>query len=170
MWIVRGIASVLFGLLTLMRPGASIAAIVLLFGIYALADGGLLLGFAFRYEGAKAPYVVRGLLSIAAGVLTFIFPGLTAISLYVLIGAWAIAAGAAELALAIVIRKEAPSVGGLVLAGILSIACGAALLALPLAGVLALLGLVAAYAIVNGAVLISAGIRIHNLVRPLSAA
>jgi len=30
-------------------------------------DGALLLGFAFRYEGRKAPYVARGLLSIAAG-------------------------------------------------------------------------------------------------------
>src|SRR5271166_2063639 len=54
MWVARGIASILFGVLTVVWPRASIAAIVLLFGIYALADGVVLLGFAFRAEGQKA--------------------------------------------------------------------------------------------------------------------
>jgi len=169
-WIARGIASVLFGVLTLVSPGASISAIVLLFGVYALADGAMLLGFAFRYGGRKAPYIVRGLLSIAAGLLTFVFPGLTAISLYILVGAWAISAGIAEIAIAIAIRNEATSISGIVVAGVLSLACGVALLALPMAGVIALVSLIAAYAIVNGVAFISAGIRIHKLVGPLSAA
>ncbi len=169
-WVVRGIASVIFGLLTVWHPGASIVALVLVFGIYSLADGALLLGFAFRYEGRKAPYVVRGLLSVAAGVLTFIYPGLTALSLYILIGAWAFTAGAAELGIAFAIRKEASSVSGLVFAGFLSIIFGAALLALPIAGMIALTGMITAYAIVNGIALISAGIRIHHFAQPLSAA
>jgi uncharacterized membrane protein HdeD (DUF308 family) len=143
---------------------------VLLFGVYALADGALLLGFVARYAGRKAPYVIRGLISVGAGVLTFVFPGLTAISLYVLVGAWALAAGVAELAIAISIRKEGISVSGLVLAGVLSLVLGADLLVLPIAGVIALLGLIAAYAMLNGVVLIVGGIRIHNLLRPLSAA
>jgi len=163
MWVARGIASILFGVLTIVWPRASIAAIILLFGIYALADGVVLLGFAFRAEGRKAAYVARGLLSIAAGVVTFLYPGLTALSLYVLIGVWALTAGAAELAIAFAIRKDVANVGGLVLAGVLSFACGIALLALPLAGMVALVGLIAAYAIVNGAVLITAGVRIHSL-------
>jgi len=165
-WVVRGIASILFGALTVVWPGVSLAAIVIMFGVYALADGALLMSFGLRIEQGKAPYVVRGLLSIAAGVLTFIYPGLTALSLYILVGAWALTAGAAELAIAFAIRKEATGVGGLVLAGALSIACGIALLALPLAGVIALIGLIAAYAIVNGIVLVTAGVRIHNLLGP----
>ncbi len=169
MWIVRGIASVVFGLLTLLRPASSIAAIVILFGAYALVDGAFLLGFAFRHEGPKAQYVVAGLLGLVAGAVTFMFPGLTAISLYILIGAWAMSAGIAEIVIAISMRKEAVNVGGLTLAGVLSLACGVALLALPMAGVIALLGLVAAYAIVNGVFLVGAGFRIHNLTRPLSA-
>jgi len=168
-WIVRGIASVIFGVLTLLRPGASIAALVLLYGAYALVDGAFLLGFAFRREGPKAHYVVSGLLSVAAGALTFIYPGLTAISLYVLIGAWAVSSGVAELALAFTLRSEQVRVGGLVLAGFLSIASGVALFALPLAGIVAVLSLVTAYAIVNGVVLIAAGIRLHNVVGPLHA-
>lgn len=170
MWIVRGIASVLFGVITLLRPGASIAAIVLVYGVYALADGGLLLGFGYRTQGPKTPYILRGLVSVAAGAVALVYPGLTAISLYILVGLWAIAAGATELALAVVIRKEATSVGGLALAGVLSLACGVALLALPLAGVAALLGVIAAYALIQGAFLIAAGIRIHSFGQALRAA
>ena len=169
-WIVRGIASVIFGVLTLLRPGTSIAALVLLYGAYALVDGAFLLGFAFRQEGPKAHYVVSGLLSVAAGALTFMYPGLTAISLYLLIGAWAVSTGLAELALAFALRSEEVRVGGLVFAGLLSIACGVALFALPLAGVVAILSVVTVYAIFNGALLIAAGVRLHNIVRPLHAA
>ncbi len=168
-WVVRGIASILFGVFTIVWPGASIAAIVLMFGVYALADGALLLSFGLRLRDRKAPYVVRGLVSVAAGVLTFVYPGLTALSLYILVGAWALTAGAAELAIAFAIRKEAANVVGLVFAGILSMACGVALLALPLAGMIALIGLIAAYAMLNGIVLITAGVRIHNLFGPADA-
>ena len=170
MWLVRGIASVLFGVITLVNPRASIAAIIFLFGIYALADGALLLGFGLRYEGPKAPYIVRGLLSLAAGVLTFVYPAVTAVSLYVLIGAWAVTAGIAEIVLAIAVRKEATNVAGLAVSGVLSLACGVALLALPMAGVVALLSLVAGFAIFNGVALIMASVRIHSFSRALSAA
>jgi uncharacterized membrane protein HdeD (DUF308 family) len=170
MWIVRGIASVVFGVLTLLRPGASIAALVLLYGAYALVDGALLLGFAVRYQGARAHYIFSALLSIAAGALTFMYPGLTAVSLYLLIGAWAITSGVAELALAVAMRHTEIRVGGLVFAGLLSIACGLALLALPVAGVVALLGLVTVYAIANGIFLVGAGVRMHHFVRALPAA
>jgi uncharacterized membrane protein HdeD (DUF308 family) len=170
MWIVRGIASVIFGVLTILQPGASIAAIVFVYGFYALVDGALLLGFAFRHEGRKAPYVVRGLMSIAAGVVAFLLPGPTALAFYVLIGVWAIAAGAAELALAVAIRKDGFRVSGLVVAGLLSLACGVALLVLPMAGVLALIGVIAAYALMNGVALVVAGVRIHGLTRSVAAA
>jgi uncharacterized membrane protein HdeD (DUF308 family) len=166
--IIVGIASIAFGILTLIRPGTSIAAIVLLFGIYALADGAFLLSFGFRQQEDRAPYVIRGLISIAAGVITFAYPGMTALSLYVLVGAWAVAAGIAELAMAVSIRKTETHVSGLVIAGVLSLVCGVLLLTLPLAGLVALLGLVAAYAIVNGVALIGTGVRFHNLMRPTS--
>lgn len=170
MWIVRGIASILFGVLTILRPGASIAALVFAYGVYALVDGALLVGFGFRHEGNKVPYVVRGLLGIGAGLVAFLWPGLTALSLYLLVGAWAITAGAVEIGIAIAARKEGASVGGLVAAGLLSLACGVALLALPLAGVLALVGWIAAYAVLNGIALVVAGVRIRSLTRALHPA
>jgi uncharacterized membrane protein HdeD (DUF308 family) len=86
-----------------------------------------------------------------------------------LIGAWAIATGVTELAIAVALRGRHLHVGGIVLAGLLSIASGVALLVLPLAGVVALVGLVAAYAIANGIFLIGGGIWVHNLAREAPA-
>lgn len=168
-WVVRGIASILFGVVTLLWPGSSIAAQIIVYGAYALADGALLLGYAFRSEGRKAPYIWRGLASVAAGLLAFVYPGLTAISLYILIGAWAVTAGATEIALGVALGKEGFSVGALFAAGVLSILCGVALLALPAAGVVALIGLIAGYAMVNGIVLITAGLRLHQVTQSLAA-
>jgi uncharacterized membrane protein HdeD (DUF308 family) len=168
-WVVRGIASVIFGVLTLLRPGASIAALVFLYGAYAFVDGAFLLGYAFRREGPKAHYVISALLSIAAGAITFFFPGLTALSLYILIGAWAIATGVTELAIAAALRGTQLRVGGIVFAGLLSIACGIAFLALPLAGIVALVSLIAGYAIANGIFLIATGIWLHNFAREVPA-
>ena len=166
-WVIRGIASILFGVLTVLMPGASVAALIVLYGAYALADGALLLGYMFRTEGPKGPYFWRGLVSVAAGLVAFAYPGLTAVSLYVLIGAWAIAGGVTDLVLAATLRKDGFQVGGVVAAGILSITCGIGLFTLPAVGVAALVAVVAAYAIANGALLVAAGVRAHHITESL---
>jgi len=100
--------------------------------------------------------------------LAFLLPGLTALSFYILIGAWAVSAGVAELAIAITVRRQFDtSVSGLVIVGILSLLCGVLALSLPAAGVITLLGLIATYAIVNGLILVAVGVRIHGLSRAL---
>jgi uncharacterized membrane protein HdeD (DUF308 family) len=164
MWIVQGIASLVFGILTLLSPGASIAALVTLFGIFALADGMFLFGFAFWQEGPKGRYVVRGLLSIAAATFAFIHPTFTAVSLYVLIAAWAITTGLSEILIAFTMGKEARA-DGLLLAGVLSLAFGIMLFTLPFVGFVALVTFIALYALINGATLIGAGSRLRHLFR-----
>ncbi len=165
MWIVQGIASLAFGILTLLSPGASIAALVTLFGLFALADGVFLFGFAFWQEGPKGRYLVRGLLSMAAAVFAFMHPTFTAISLYLLIAAWAISTGLAEILIALAMGKEART-DGLLLAGVISLAFGIMLFVLPFVGFLALVTFIALYALLNGATLIGAGARLRDLFRP----
>jgi uncharacterized membrane protein HdeD (DUF308 family) len=165
--VIRGIVAILFGVLTIFRPAASVGIIVILFGIYALCDGAMLLSFAYRTDGRKGPYVWRGLVSIAAGLIALFLPRITALSLYFLIGAWAVVAGITELVVAAQVRKDGLNVGGLVFAGVLAICCGILLLALPSVGIVALLGLIAGFAIIEGVALISSGVRIHSLTHAL---
>src|SRR5262249_49769367 len=148
--IIRGIASIGFGLLTLVLPAASLVALVWTFGIYAIIDGVAMIALTFDTRPGRWAYVLRGLLGIAAGVVTFTAPGFTAVSLYLLIGIWSITVGTMEVVAAIVARKQLPHAGAVAISGVLAFAFGAILLALPAVGIVALLGFVAGYAILNG--------------------
>jgi len=95
---LRGMIAVFFGLAAL-RPGATLAAPLLLFGVYALADGllALIVSLLDRHEFDHwwVP-LLRGLAGIAIGMLTFLWPSITAQGLVYVIAGWAILTGAIE--------------------------------------------------------------------------
>ena len=84
-WIVlRGVFAVLFGIFAFIWPGITLAALVLVWGAYAIADGvmALIAAFTMHEEGKPmASLVIVGILGIAAGVVTFLWPGMTALVL-----------------------------------------------------------------------------------------
>jgi uncharacterized membrane protein HdeD (DUF308 family) len=139
--VLRGIAGVLFGAITFLSPGISLAALVLLYGAYAFADGVLAIISAVRRHGAAEPWwllLLEGIAGIAAGVVTVLWPGITALVLLYLIAAWSLITGAFEIAAAIRLRKAITGEWLLVLSGILSIGLGVLLVLFPAAGALAL--------------------------------
>jgi len=166
-WLVtlRGAAAIVFGILTFITPGITLAVLVLLFGAYALADGLLNLVAVFRRRRDEQPWwalLVEGLVSIAAGAVTFAWPGLTAVALVYLIAAWAIVTGAFELGAAIRLRKEITGEVWLALSGVLSIVFGVFVMFAPGAGALAMTLWIGAYAIVFGATLVGLGFRLRS--------
>ncbi len=169
-WVVlRGIVAILFGAATLFQPGITLAVLVLLFGAYALADGLLMIGWAISRRGQeshRAALVIGGLLGIAAGVLTFFRPGLTALALLVVIAVWSIAIGLVTIVVAHRLRKVITGEWRLVLAGLLAVALGVILLAAPPAGALAMVLWIGAYAAVSGVLLVALGFRLRSLGRP----
>jgi hypothetical protein len=97
---------------------------------------------------------VRGLVSIVAGLIAFLMPGITAFALLVVIAAWAIVAGISEIAMAVRLRKMIEYEWLLGLEGALSIAFGVLLLLSPLAGAIVIGLSIGAYALVLGGMLI----------------
>jgi uncharacterized membrane protein HdeD (DUF308 family) len=162
--VVRGVVAVLFGVLLLVWPGISLGLLVLAFGGYAIADGVLALYAAVTTvpSGRRWWPVLHGIAGIAAGVLVLVWPGVTALALLYLIGTWAVVIGV----VAVVAAVTGPGPGTdrwlLGLHGAAGIVFGAIMWARPGAGALALLSLVAAFAIVTGATLIAAGVRLRN--------
>ncbi len=169
-WILalRGLLAVIFGGLALLWPGPTLAALVLFFGAFALVDGvlALVVGARSRWWGV----VLLGLLGIAAGVLTFMRPGITALALLYLIAGWAIVRGVFEIVGAIQLRRELENEGLLVLAGLASIAFGVLIFLFPGAGALSVVWLIGAFAIWVGILMLFLAFRLKKLPDRLAAA
>ena len=121
---LRGAAAIVFGILTLLMPGITLWALVLLFGSYAVVDGVFSVVAALRGEDDEEPWwalLLHGLVSIAAGLVAFFLPGLSALALVYVIAAWAVVTGALEIAAAVRLRKRITGEWWLALSGILSV-------------------------------------------------
>jgi uncharacterized membrane protein HdeD (DUF308 family) len=102
-------AAIAFGVLTWMRPGISLASLVLLFGIYAVVDGvmGVWVAVAARKKWTTGGPCCSGDWSASpSAALTFLTPGITALAFLFYIAVWAIARGVLEIVSAIRLRKE----------------------------------------------------------------
>ena len=167
-WVVvlRGLAGMAFGLVTFFAPGITLAALVLVFGAYAFADGVLAIISAIRRDRPGDRWwllLLEGIVGIAAGVVTLLWPGITALVLLYVIAAWALVTGVLEIAAAIRLRKAIKGEWLLVLSGILSVALGVMLVLWPGPGALALVLWTGAYAFVFGALLLALGLRLRSL-------
>lgn len=161
--LLRGIAGILFGLLAFVWPGITLLSLVFLYGAYALLDGIFAIIAAIRGgTGSRWWLALIGILGIAAGLLTFLWPGMTALVLAMFIGAWSLVHGVLEIIGAIKIRKEIDNEWWLILSGALSALFGLAILIMPGAGALALVWIIGAYAIAFGALLIGFAFRLKK--------
>lgn len=170
---MRGIAAVIFGVVAFVWPGLTLVALVLLYGAYALVDGVLSLIAAFTGGAKPVPtwwLVVVGLCGVAVGILTFVWPGLTAILLVLFIGAWALVHGIFEIIGAIQLRKEIDNEWMLILSGALSVLFGVVVLIAPGAGALGLIWVIAGYAIIFGIMLVVLALRLRSFSHAAPAA
>jgi uncharacterized membrane protein HdeD (DUF308 family) len=172
-FVVRGVLAILFGIGAFFWPGITVAALILVFGAYALADGVFSLIAAFANRGTREGFpwalLLIGLVGIGAGIVTFLYPGLTALALLFFIATWNILRGIFEIVVAIRLRKELEGEGWLMLGGAASVAFGLLLMLRPGAGALALLWLIGMFAIAFGIVMVALGFRLKGATRRVPA-
>jgi uncharacterized membrane protein HdeD (DUF308 family) len=161
-WIVmRGVVAILFGILAFAMPGITLAALVLVWGVYALADGIAAIVAGFKMKAW--PLIVIGIIGIAAGVATFVYPGITALVLLTFIAGWAFVTGIFQIITAIRFRKVIQNEWMLAFSGVLSVAFGAIMFARPGAGALAVVWIIGCYALLTGVLQLMLGFRIKGL-------
>jgi len=107
---------------------------------------------------------LRGLVAVLFGVLAFIWPGATLITLVWLFGAFALVNGLLSLILAAKAPKGYPRIGSLILGGLLGILAGLLTFVMPGITALGLLMLIAAWAIVTGIMEVVAAIRLRKII------
>ena len=165
-WVAaRGALAIGFGALTLFYPGITLVTLVALFGAYAMVDGVALIVSAIvkrRTQPRWGMLMVGGMVGIAASVLTFFWPGITALALVAIIASWAIVMGIIEITIAIRLRKEITGEWAMVLSGLLALAFGVLLIMNPGRGALALVLWIGAYAVVSGVLLLLLAFRLRG--------
>jgi len=173
MFVLRGIAAILFGIAAFGWPHLTLAVLVVLFGAYALVDGIFLtLSAITGWSRIEDPLLIllEGLIGIGIGVVTFHSPAITALGLLIYIAAWSLATGVLEIVAAMRLRKELAGEFWLLLSGILSIAFAIVLMWFPAAGALGLVWVIGAYAIGFGIMLIALGLKLNGFRRHLAGA
>ncbi len=152
-WVLglHGLASVVFGVMILAWPGISVYALTILFGAYTLTTGILEFGTAFTTQGKERAWLIlRGLLGITVGVLVFAWPDISALTLLYVIGAYAFAFGILCVGASFRLPLDGRDTASMILTGLVAIVFGIVIFAEPGAGALAVLGLIAAFALVTG--------------------
>jgi uncharacterized membrane protein HdeD (DUF308 family) len=162
--LLRGIAAIVFGVLTFVWPGLTLLTLIFIYGAFALTDGVIAIIAAIT-GGAPAPrwwLALVGLFGIAAGILTFMWPGITALVLLFFMAGWAIAIGVSQIIGAIQLRKEIDNEWLLILSGVVSVLFGIGVMLMPGAGALALIWVIGLYAIIAGVLYIALALKLKK--------
>jgi len=149
---IDGVLSIALGVLIIVWPGISLYALTIVFGAWLTAKGivGLAAVVGGSATGERGWLVFKSLLDIAVGVIVLVWPGISALALLYVIGAYAILLGIVTIGGAFWLPFSGSDSALLVLGGLLSIVFGIVMFAMPSGGALALLALIAAFALVTG--------------------
>jgi len=167
-WVVflRGLVAIVFGILAFAWPGVTLATLVLLFGGYVLLDGIFSLFAAisgWRHREDWWLLLLEGVIGIWAGTVTLRTPAITAVMLVLFIAVWAMATGVLRIVAAIRLRKEISGEVWLAFSGLASVVFAFMIMLRPGAGALALVWMIAGYALVLGASLVMFGLELRSL-------
>ncbi|MBN1369508.1 MAG: DUF308 domain-containing protein [Dehalococcoidaceae bacterium] len=163
---LRGIAAIIFGVLALVWPALTVFSLVVLFGALAFVQGVFSITTAIIVHKKNENWwaiLLAGVAGIIIGLMTFFWPGVTALALLYLIAAWAVVTGSFEVAAAIKMRKLIKNEWLMIAGGLLSILVGVLLVLFPGAGALSVMWLIGSYAIALGVLQIVLSFRVKSL-------
>jgi uncharacterized membrane protein HdeD (DUF308 family) len=162
--LIRGICAIIFGILALVWPGITVLVLVIIFGIYAIVSGvfSLWAGFGHNVD-SRAWLIIAGIIGILAGIVAFVWPGITALALLYVIAFWAILSGIAEIVAGIKLRQSIDNEWMLILGGVLSVIFGVILFIWPGSGMLALTWLLGIFAIIYGIAMVILSFKVKKL-------
>jgi uncharacterized membrane protein HdeD (DUF308 family) len=166
-WVValRGVFAILFGLCAIFLPGATLAALVLLFAAYMLVDGifAIAAGIRATRRGERwGLLILEGIADLIAAAIAFFWPLATIVAFVFLMGAWAIVTGVLLTSAAFRLNL-AHGRWLMALGGIVSVLWGFLLLLSPIAGAIVLTWWMGGYALFFGGVLLALAFRLRRL-------
>lgn len=165
-FVLGGLALLAAGIVAIIWPDITLAVLVILWGAVILVDGvfAVLAGLFSRASSALRFFLLlTGVISIMIGLCILVWPGITALVVLYIIGAWAIIAGVMKVLTAMFWPEERKEDRWLlILSGLIAITFGALIIAWPATGALAIVWLMAIFAIVFGLTLVGTGFSVRR--------
>jgi uncharacterized membrane protein HdeD (DUF308 family) len=168
LFIIRGLLAIIFGALAVIWPELTLRTLILLFGVFVLIDGVFTVIIGLVSSGTNRRWwaeLLIGLLDIAIGVLTIVWPEITGMVLLYFIAAWALINGVFGIIAAIQLRRVLTNEWVLILNSVLSIVIGVLFILFPSEGALSLIWLIGIFAIVFGILDIILGFRLRTFLK-----
>jgi uncharacterized membrane protein HdeD (DUF308 family) len=169
--IVRGILSVIVGVIALAWPSVTVLALVILFAVYAFMASGMeaARGFTSRNAGPVIGHLLLGLADLAAGMVALVWPGPTALVLVLIVGVWAVIAGLVEFFAAFASGEPAGTRAMFIVGGLVTVAFGVVLCARPGIGAVTLALLFGLFNLIAGIWMLAQGIELRRTGQTLHA-
>lgn len=163
--VIRGVLAILFGILILMDPALEVLwALALIFGVFALAEGVMLL-FSLKYlaGSARDGAVLQGLVGILIGLVALFWPVAFWAGLVLLLAAWMLVGGVTQIYNAFNLSPGTPGRALMGVCGFLYAFFALVLVFHPLSGALVLAWLFGILALVSGIAMLVLGFKVKAL-------
>lgn len=171
--VLRGLLGIAVGVLIFMRPLDSVAAFALVIAWWALVIGIVDIVRAFELRPIAQHWwllLLAGVVSVGFGVAAlYYYPGLSLTFAVVLFAWWLTFGGAIAGYAAVQQKKLGMAWGWSAVAAVLSIVAGVFALLVPPATLAAIMGLIAAYAIVSGTIFLAGAFKLRSVTHPAGA-
>jgi len=152
-YLLRGILAIIFGIILLVWPKATVLVLIVFFGCYVLVEGLITVGFAIARASKSEKFfglLMLGLLGIIIGVITLARPGITALAILMVIAIWLVIRGFLMVVSAFEISGSAGVKWILGLTGAAALILGILLLVFPISGAFGIVLVTGIYLIVTG--------------------
>ena len=164
--VIRGVLAIILGIFIIARPVESVAAFALVIAIWAVVQGLVNIMHAIDLRSV-APHwwllLLSGLISTAFGVAAlYYYPGLSLTFAVVWTAWWLMLGGIAGIAVAAQERRIGMSWGWTMALGVLGVVAAVYAFMSPPVTLVALIAVIAAYAIVGGVILLVGAYRLRT--------
>ena len=170
--VIRGVISILFGIVALVSPIATAIALAVIIGIFAVVDGivEIVDGIRYREYGGAGLRITMGVITLIFGIVVLAWPDKTTTVLIYLVAIWAILVGIFQFVVSFMLRSVPGSGWGWgVFVGVLTFLFGILIIAQPSAGLTTIIWIIGIYALVIGLLLVGLGVQIRSLGKSAAA-
>ena len=164
-FLIGGIAAVVFGVLAFMNPGIALLLLAIYFAAYILVDGAVNIWGALSNRGGDGwlALLALGVLGVLAGGYALLYPPASMIALIFIVSFVAMLIGLTSIYLGWKIRAETDNEWVLFLVGGLSVLFSVVMMVKPGVAGVSIAYMVASWAILIGVLRIWFGLKVRNL-------